>query len=78
MFSYQRLSGPELRQRFPQWTVPDNTVALYQAQGGLVDAALANSVHIQLAQAHGATVLEEAVVKKLEPTSGDQCVVSII
>ena len=54
--------------RFPQWTVPPSIRALYQPDGGLVDAAMGNSVHVQLARARGATVLEETVVQRLEHT----------
>jgi hypothetical protein len=33
---------------------------------GLVDAAMGNSVHVQLAYAHGATVIENCPVQRLE------------
>ena len=54
--------------RFPQWKVPSSVRALYQPDGGLVDAAMGNSVHVQLAQARGAKVIEECVVQRLEHT----------
>ena len=62
--------------RYPQWSVGSSTEALHQAEGGLVDAALGNSVHIQLARANGAEVLENCAVMRLEPlAAGDQCMV---
>ena len=61
--------------RFPQWRVDGSTEALFQKDGGLVDAALANSTHVQLAQARGADVIEECSVISLKP-SGDECIVS--
>ena len=61
--------------RFPQWAVDDSTVALFQPGGGLVDAALGNSVHIQLAQAHGADVIEECAVTRLQPVEKHECLV---
>ena len=42
---------------------------LYQASGGIVDAALANAVHVQLARGHGATVIDHCPVLRLEPTA---------
>ena len=66
-----------MRQQFPQWTTGDDVCCLYQPEGGLVDAALGNSVHVQLARAHGASVKENCTVMKLEPKDNDQCVVSI-
>ena len=54
----------------------DNITALYQPEGGLVDAALGNSTHIQLARAHGATIKENCTVLKLEPKTDDLCIVS--
>eukprot|EP00058_Branchiostoma_floridae_P008581 XP_002594069.1 hypothetical protein BRAFLDRAFT_68491 [Branchiostoma floridae] len=59
---YERLDGPEIRRRFPQFEVGAETVGLYQADTGLVDAARGNSTHIQLALAHGATVMDECAV----------------
>lgn len=55
--------------RFPQWTVPPSIRALYQKDGGLVDAAMGNAVHVQLAQARGATVMDNCAVQRLEHTS---------
>ena len=66
-----------MRQQFPQWVTGDDVYCLYQPEGGLVDAALGNSVHVQLARANGASVRENCTVMRLEPKDNDQCVVSI-
>lgn len=63
--SFEILEGEKLRQRYPQFTAPD-IIAVYQKDSGLVDAARGNSTHIQLAQSHGATVLENAAVARVE------------
>ena len=76
VFRYERLSATQLMSRYPQWCVDDSTVALYQKDGGLVDAALANSTHVQLAQARGADVIEECNVISLKPSGVDECMVS--
>ena len=38
---------------------------MYQKHSGLVDAARGNSTHIQLAEANGATILENAAVARI-------------
>jgi sarcosine oxidase len=44
------LSGEEVRKRFPQFNLTDADHAVYQADGGLVDARKGNAVHISLAR----------------------------
>ena len=65
---YEMLTTEQLRKRFPQFRGPavDNLVALLQPDGGLVDAAMANAVHIQLARGRGATVLEKTAVLRID------------
>jgi glycine/D-amino acid oxidase-like deaminating enzyme len=67
-----------VRERFPQWTVPDDMRALYQADGGLVDAAMGIAVHVQLARAHGATIIENCKVTRVEPETNGTVLVSTI
>ena len=69
LIRYERLTASQLRQKYPHIEVSDDYEALYQEHGGLVDAALGNSVHVQLACAHGATVIERCPVLRLEATS---------
>ena len=66
--SYERLSGADIRRRFPQFRVDDDMIGLYQAKGGLVDAALGNALHVQLARSHGAHVIDNCPVVKVETT----------
>ncbi|XP_064611531.1 monomeric sarcosine oxidase-like [Liolophura sinensis] len=63
---YERWSGTELRRRFPQFTVGDETVCLWQKDGGLVDASMANAVQIQLARANGADILDNCPVIRID------------
>ena len=72
------LTGAEIQARFPQWTVGDDVIGLFVPEGGFVDAALANSTHVQLARGYGATVLEECPVRKVQPTSDGHAIVSDI
>ena len=46
----------------------DDVVGVYQKDGGLVDAALGNSTHVQLAMAHGATIIDNCPVTRIEKT----------
>ncbi|XP_060579149.1 monomeric sarcosine oxidase-like [Ruditapes philippinarum] len=62
---YEWLSGRQLRARYPQFTTDDKYVAVYQKDGGLVDAAMTNAVHIQLARGKGASVVENCPVLNL-------------
>lgn len=75
LFSFERLSGSQLRARYPQFEIDDSFDTIYQPKAGLVDAAMANSVHIQLARAHGATILEECPVLKVEKMSDGKILV---
>ena len=60
------MTGSELRNKFSQFEVDESFEALYQPIAGIIDAAMANSVHIQLARGYGATILEECIVQKVD------------
>jgi sarcosine oxidase len=64
---YEEISAGEVMDRFPQFTLDENVRAIYQPEGGLVDASKGNAVHIALARARGATVLDETPVNVLRP-----------
>lgn len=63
---FQNLTGPEMSQRFPTLTTGSDVVGIYQADAGIADAAVVNASHIQLARAHGATIIDECPVTRLE------------
>lgn len=65
MRRYEWLTGSQLHQKFPQFETDDSYVAVYQKDGGLVDAARANAVHIQLARGIGAKIIENCAVTGL-------------
>jgi sarcosine oxidase len=67
--SYQQLSAAEAMERYPQFNLDPDDVAIYQADTGLVDARRANAVHVALARRHGATILEGSAVTDLAPSS---------
>jgi sarcosine oxidase len=76
--AHEVLEGAEIRHRWPQWEVPDAVQAVYQEQGGLVDARKANATHVALARARGARLLEETPVLELRPVGGAIDVVTSI
>jgi sarcosine oxidase len=59
---HEELSANEVMDRFPQFTLDESVRGVYQPGAGLVDAAKANAVHVALARARGATVLDETPV----------------
>lgn len=69
-FDYEILSPDELMRRWPQFHLKGTEKAIYQSDTGIVDARKTNAVHVALARARGATVLEEMPVRALRP-SGD-------
>lgn len=73
---YDRLKGSALRKRFPQFEIDDSYDAVYQSEAGLVDAALGNAVHLQLAQGRGARILDNCPVTGVERASNGMITVS--
>jgi sarcosine oxidase len=57
--------------RWPQFKLSDDDVGMFQDAGGIVPAARCNAAHIQLAKAHGATLLEHFHVESLADVHGE-------
>lgn len=68
--AFERLEAAELMARWPQFEIPDDHQALYQADGGILDIRRACAVHLALARAHGATIVPEAGVGAIRSTAG--------
>ena len=68
---YERLDGPEIQRRWPQWRLGVEDHGLYQAQSGLADPNRANAAHQRLARAHGATLLDRSAVTRLRDVGGE-------
>lgn len=54
---YEDLTAAEIRERFPQWHISDDTVGLYQAAGGILDIRRSVSAHTSLALSNGVEFL---------------------
>ncbi|RUS84466.1 hypothetical protein EGW08_007762 [Elysia chlorotica] len=68
---FERWNSKQLMERYPQFTAGPQMQALYQKDGGLVDAAAGNSLHVQLAQGRGAKVIDNCPVNKLSRNTSD-------
>jgi sarcosine oxidase len=66
-FDYELLDPYELMRRWPQFRLEGSERAIFQEDSGLVDAHKANAVHIALARAGGAMVLEDTPVRAVRP-----------
>ncbi|MGH3146147.1 MAG: N-methyl-L-tryptophan oxidase [Rubrobacter sp.] len=64
---HEELSAQEVMERFPQFTLDESVHGVYQADAGFVDAGKGNAVHVALARARGATVLDETPVRGVRP-----------
>jgi sarcosine oxidase len=64
--AFEHLDGPEISRRWPQWRLGDEHHGLYQADAGIADPNRGNAAHQRLARAHGATLLEQAAVARLQ------------
>jgi len=62
---YEKMNNQELMARYPQFTVGPDVMAIWQKDAGIVDAALGNSLHVQLAQGRGAKVLDNCPVNRV-------------
>uniref|UniRef100_A0A0B7ABB4 FAD dependent oxidoreductase domain-containing protein n=1 Tax=Arion vulgaris TaxID=1028688 RepID=A0A0B7ABB4_9EUPU len=69
---YEKWDNKELMRHYPQFTVGPEIVAVYQKDAGIVNAALGNSLHIQLAQGRGAKVLDNCPVNRVARSSSGQ------
>ncbi len=59
------LTPAETIKRWPQFKIFDDEEVLFQKDSGLVDAGKGNAVHVALARARGATILENAKVQSV-------------
>jgi sarcosine oxidase len=68
--AYERLDGPEIARRWPQWRLGDEHHGLFQSEAGVADPNRANTAHRRLARERGATLREKARVTTVRETAG--------
>lgn len=59
---YENLTVEDIRERYPQWQVGDDTIGLYQADGGILDIRRSVSAHTSLAISNGVEFLPHTKV----------------
>jgi sarcosine oxidase len=69
--AYETLDANEVMRRWPQFKLPSHVVSLYQDRSGIAPAAQCNAAHLEMATAHGATLLENAPVTGLRSSGPD-------
>jgi sarcosine oxidase len=67
---YSQLSGLEVGERWPQWRLGREHVALHDPESGILDIRRATAAHLALARDRGATVLSGAEVTAIAETPG--------
>jgi sarcosine oxidase len=68
---FEALASSEIRRRWPQFRIEDDTEGLFQADGGYVKAAVANAAHQRLARQRGATLLTGVAVWDISERDGE-------
>ena len=68
---FEKLDAAEIRRRWPPFRLSEGVQGLYQADGGLVDAARANAAHRRLAREYGATLREQTPIASIRPAGGE-------
>lgn len=61
------LDAHETRRRYPVWHLPDDFVAVHQADGGFLETDTALRAMVARGRAHGGTLVEHARVLGIEP-----------
>lgn len=62
---WEDLDASEVRSRFPQWSIEDDVVAMYQEDTGLLDVRRASAAHVARAREMGVTFREHTPVTAL-------------
>ena len=68
---FERLDAPEIRRRWPQFTVTDDIHGLFQPETGIAMAARGNAAHVRMARAHGATLRDRSPVQGIRQVGGE-------
>lgn len=68
---HELLDVAAIRARWPQFSLPDGTVGLFQARGAIVPAARGTAAMQRLAATHGAVLRDETPVTRLRDRGAD-------
>ncbi len=73
---FEVLDAARIMRRYPQFTLDEGTVGIFQDQGGIAPAGKCMRAHLRLARQHGATLLENTPVTSIEPFTDGVTVVT--
>ncbi|HEY1706306.1 MAG TPA: N-methyl-L-tryptophan oxidase [Trebonia sp.] len=65
---FEVLNGAAIRERWPQWRLGDDHIAIFDPESGILDIRRATAAHLSLARARGATVRPHAPVTDIAET----------
>jgi monomeric sarcosine oxidase len=69
--AFEEMDAGQVRRRWPQFRIDDDTRGVFQADGGIVAAARATAAHQRMAREHGATLLERTPVIEASASRGE-------
>jgi sarcosine oxidase len=68
---FEVLDAGEVMRRWPQWRLADDTVGMFQEDGGIAPAARCNAAHRRMAVEHGATLIDRSPVETMSADGGE-------
>lgn len=73
---FEHLDAAEIMRRFPQFRLTDDCHGIFQEDGGIAMAAVANAAHQRMAREHGATLRDRTPVTAVRSVGGEVEVVA--
>lgn len=73
---FEHLDAAEIMRRFPQFRLTDDCHGIFQEDGGIAMAAVANAAHQRMAREHGATLRDRCPVTSVRTVGGEVEVVA--
>jgi sarcosine oxidase len=68
---FEVLDTSEAMRRWPPFRLSDDTITIYQSESGIAPAAKCNAAHLRMAQAHGASIRDNAPITAIRPLNGE-------
>ncbi|HUF38244.1 MAG TPA: N-methyl-L-tryptophan oxidase [Anaerolineales bacterium] len=68
---FDTLSARDVMQRWPQFNLKPDVIALFQKESGIAPAVKCSAAHLRMARAHGAAVIKNAPVSGLRSSGPD-------
>ncbi len=73
---FEHLDAAEIMRRFPQFRLTEDCHGIFQEDGGIAMAAVANAAHQRMAREHGATLRDRCPVTSVRSVGGEVEVVA--